>query len=209
MEAKTGRVVAMASNPSYDPNAWVGGISGKDYAQLTGKSSNYPLLNRAIQGQSAPGSIFKVVPTAAAVNAGYSFNGPYECSSSYSIGGQIFKNFESKGYGPISLGRALEVSCDTVFYRLAHEEWKKDGGIDPKKNAERLVLQDGPPVRPRRGDRHRPPQRGHRPHPRPPVEGELLEGQQGRLVQVRQEGRHVRRADRVRELPRRQQDARR
>ncbi|WP_406352233.1 penicillin-binding protein 2 [Streptomyces sp. NBC_00658] len=132
MEAKTGRVVAMASNPSYDPNAWVGGISGKDYAQLTGKTSNYPLLNRAIQGQSAPGSIFKVVPTAAAINAGYSFDGPYECSSSYSIGGQTFKNFETKGYGPISLGRALEVSCDTVFYRLSHEEWKKDGGIDPK-----------------------------------------------------------------------------
>jgi penicillin-binding protein 2 len=133
METKTGRVVAMASNPTYDPNAWVGGISAKDYARLTGKKSNYPLLNRAIQGQSAPGSIFKVIPTAAAVNAGYSFNGPYECSSSYSIGGQVFKNFESKGYGAISLGRALEVSCDTVFYRLSHEEWKRDGGTKPKK----------------------------------------------------------------------------
>ncbi|MFK4864752.1 penicillin-binding protein 2 [Streptomyces sp. CSMPJR101] len=135
MEAKTGRIVAMASNPTYDPNAWVGGISAKDYKQLTGKSSNYPLLNRAIQGQSAPGSIFKVIPTAAAVNAGYSFDGPYECSSSYSIGGQVFKNFESQSHGGISLGRALEVSCDTVFYRLSHEEWKRDGGTKPKKNA--------------------------------------------------------------------------
>jgi len=70
MEAKTGRVVAMASAPTYDPNAWVGGISGKDYTALTGKKSNYPLLNRAIQGQSAPGSTFKVVSTAAAVQAG-------------------------------------------------------------------------------------------------------------------------------------------
>ncbi|WP_031476859.1 penicillin-binding protein 2 [Streptomyces bicolor] len=135
MEAKTGRIVAMASNPTYDPNAWVGGISAKDYKKLTGKSSNYPLLNRAIQGQSAPGSVFKVIPTAAAVNAGYSFDGPYQCSSSYSIGGQVFKNFESKGYGPISLGRALEVSCDTVFYRLSHQEWQRDGGTKPKKNA--------------------------------------------------------------------------
>jgi penicillin-binding protein 2 len=135
MEAKTGRVVAMASNPDYDPNAWVGGISAKDYARLTGKKSNYPLLNRAIQGQSAPGSVFKVIPTAAAVNAGYSFNGPYQCSSSYSIGGQVFKNFESQSHGAISLGRALEVSCDTVFYRLSHEEWKRDGGTKPKKNA--------------------------------------------------------------------------
>ncbi|MEV0171834.1 penicillin-binding protein 2 [Streptomyces sp. NPDC050803] len=133
MEAKTGRVVAMASNPTYDPNAWVGGISAKDYKQLTGKSSNYPLLNRAIQGQAAPGSIFKVVSTAAAVQAGYDFDGRYNCSSSYSVGGQVFKNFESQNHGPIGLGRALEVSCDTVYYSLAHNEWKKDGGINPKK----------------------------------------------------------------------------
>ncbi|WP_242440731.1 penicillin-binding protein 2 [Streptomyces sp. CB02923] len=134
MEAKTGRVVAMASNPTYDPNAWVGGIAAKDYRKLTSKESNYPLLNRAIQGQSAPGSIAKVISTAAAVNAGYPFDGRYNCSSSYAIGKQTFTNFESKEYGYIDLGRALEVSCDTVFYRLAHEEWRKDGGFTPKKH---------------------------------------------------------------------------
>lgn len=133
MENKTGRIVSMASQPTYDPNSWVGGISGKDYAKLTGKDSNYPLLNRAIQGQAAPGSIFKVISSTAAVNAGYPFDGNYPCPSSYSVGGQVFKNFESKGYGSISLGRALEVSCDTVFYGLAHREWQKDGGIKPKK----------------------------------------------------------------------------
>ncbi|MFI1165103.1 penicillin-binding protein 2 [Streptomyces sp. NPDC020801] len=133
MEARTGRIVAMASAPTYDPNVWVGGISAKDYKALTGKGSDYPLLNRAIQGQSAPGSTFKVVSTAAAVQAGYDFNGNYPCTSSYSVGGQVFKNFEGENFGPISLGRALEVSCDTVFYGLADNEWKKDGGINPKK----------------------------------------------------------------------------
>ncbi|MER5459653.1 penicillin-binding protein 2 [Streptomyces sp. NPDC002668] len=133
MENKTGRIVSMASQPTYDPNSWVGGISGKDYAKLTGKASNYPLLNRAIQGQAAPGSIFKVISSTAAVNAGYPFDGGYPCPSSYSVGGQVFKNFESKGYGSISLGRALEVSCDTVFYGIAHREWQKDGGTKPKK----------------------------------------------------------------------------
>ncbi|NSC21723.1 penicillin-binding protein 2 [Streptomyces albus subsp. chlorinus] len=135
MENRTGRVVAMASNPEYDPNAWVGGISGKEYAKLTGKKSNYPLLNRSIQGLAAPGSIFKVISTSAAVKAGYPFDGNYDCSSSYEVGGQVFKNFESKGYGNIDLGRALEVSCDTVFYDLAYKEWKKDGGNMPKKGA--------------------------------------------------------------------------
>ncbi|MEU3876395.1 MULTISPECIES: penicillin-binding protein 2 [Streptomyces] len=136
MESKTGRVVAMASNPTYDPNAWVGGISAKDYKALTGEDSGFPLLNRAIQGQAAPGSIFKVISTTAAVNAGYSFTDHYNCSSSYSIGSQVFKNFESKGYGPIDLGQALEVSCDTVFYDLAYRQWQKDGGNNPKHPAD-------------------------------------------------------------------------
>ncbi len=134
METKTGRVVAMASNPTYDPNAWVGGISAKDYASLTDKESNYPLLNRAIQGQAAPGSIFKVVTSTAAVNAGYPFNNRYPCPSSYSVGSQTFTNFESQGHGDITIGRALEVSCDTVYYAIADQEWKKDGGIKPKKD---------------------------------------------------------------------------
>ncbi len=133
MEAKTGRIVAMASAPTYDPNVWVGGISAKDYKALTGKDSDYPLLNRAIQGQAAPGSTFKVVSTAAAVQAGYPWDGGYPCTSSYSVGGQVFKNFEGESFGAISLGRALEVSCDTVFYGLADKEWKRDGGINPKK----------------------------------------------------------------------------
>ncbi|MFJ2176061.1 penicillin-binding protein 2 [Streptomyces sp. NPDC101062] len=135
MEAKTGRVVAMASQPTYDPNSWVGGISAKDYAKLTGKKSNFPLLNRAIQGQAAPGSIFKVISSTAAVNAGYPFDGNYPCPSSYNVGSQVFKNFESKGYGSITIGKALEVSCDTVYYGLAHKEWQKDGGTKPKKSA--------------------------------------------------------------------------
>ncbi|MEU9107647.1 penicillin-binding protein 2 [Streptomyces xanthophaeus] len=134
MESKTGRIVAMASNPTYDPNAWVGGISAKDYASLTDKESNYPLLNRAIQGQAAPGSVFKVVSSTAAVNAGYPFDRRYPCPSAYSVGNQTFTNFESQGYGDITIGRALEVSCDTVYYAIADQEWKKDGGINPKKN---------------------------------------------------------------------------
>ncbi|MFF8279294.1 penicillin-binding protein 2 [Streptomyces lateritius] len=135
MESKTGRVVAMASQPDYDPNAWIGGISAKDYTRLTDKNSNYPLLNRAIQGQAPAGSVFKVVSASAAVRAGYPFNDRYNCSSSYSMGNRSFANFESKGHGPITLGDALKFSCNTVFYRLGHQEWQRDGGMKPKKDA--------------------------------------------------------------------------
>ncbi|MBT2466690.1 penicillin-binding protein 2 [Streptomyces sp. ISL-66] len=135
METKTGRVVAMASQPDYDPNAWVGGISGKDYASLTSKNSNYPLLNRAIQGQAPAGSIFKVVSASAAVRAGYDFDDKYNCSASYNMGGRSFANFESKGHGPITLAEALKFSCNTVFYALGHKEWQRDGGLKPNKDA--------------------------------------------------------------------------
>ncbi|GAA1895878.1 penicillin-binding protein 2 [Streptantibioticus ferralitis] len=136
MDVHTGRVIAMASAPTYDPNEWVGGISAKDYAALTGKDSDYPLLNRAIQGQSAPGSTFKVISTSAAVNAGYDINGHYSCPASMSIGGQVFKNFEGEQAGDISLAHALEISCDTVFYGLSYDQWLKDGGNNPKNPAD-------------------------------------------------------------------------
>jgi penicillin-binding protein 2 len=132
MDNHTGRIIAMASLPDYDPNEWVGGISAKDYAALTDKKSDYPLLNRAIQGQSAPGSTFKVVSTSAAIAAGYPEDGNYPCTSSMMIGNREFKNFENESFGDISLGRALEVSCDTVFYGIAYQEWQKDGGINAK-----------------------------------------------------------------------------
>ncbi|WP_055588377.1 penicillin-binding protein 2 [Peterkaempfera griseoplana] len=132
MDVHTGRIIAMASAPSYDPNLWVGGISAKDYRNLTEKKSNYPLLNRAIQGLSAPGSTFKVVSTSAAVQAGYSLNGHYLCSPAMVIGGRTFKNFEGESFGPITLEKALEVSCDTVFYGISYDQWLKDGGIKPK-----------------------------------------------------------------------------
>ncbi len=134
LDNDTGQVVAMASAPDYDPNVWVGGISSSEYAGLTDEDANNPLLNRAIQGQGPPGSTFKVISSTAAVNAGFDWDGSYNCSSSYNIGGQSFDNFESSAYGPISLGQAIEVSCNTVFFGLAHQMWQDDGGTDPVNN---------------------------------------------------------------------------
>ena len=95
-----------------------------------GERDAVPLLNRAIQGTGAtPGSSSRSSPRPPPGSTpDTDFNSNYPCPSSYSIGGQVFKNFESQGYGSISLGRALEVSCDTVYYGLAHKEWAKDGG---------------------------------------------------------------------------------
>ncbi|MBF9070364.1 penicillin-binding protein 2 [Streptacidiphilus fuscans] len=131
MNVHTGQIVAMASAPTYNPNIWTGGISAADYAALNSTGSDFPLLNRAIQGQSAPGSTFKVISTTAALNAGYGYDSTFPCTSSMTIGGRVFKNFEGENYGMINLSKALEVSCDTVFYNIAYQQWLKDGGTKP------------------------------------------------------------------------------
>ena len=91
--------------------------------------------SHATQGEFAPASTFKVVSSAAAVGAGYDINGSYSCPSAFSVGNRSFRNYESRAYGPISLERALEISCDTVFYRFAYELWLRDGGDRPRPDA--------------------------------------------------------------------------
>ena len=135
LDHQTGRIVAMASYPSYDPNVWVGGITPENYAVITSKDNNFPNQSRATQGQFAPASTFKVVTSSAAANAGYELEAGYPCTSSYSVGNRSFKNYESRPYGTIPLRRALEVSCNTVFYRIGYEMWLHDGGNVPHSDA--------------------------------------------------------------------------
>jgi penicillin-binding protein 2 len=137
-----GRVLAMASAPTYDPEVWVGGIEDAEYTRLTDEKEGNPLLNRATQGTYAPASTFKAISAAAAIKAGYDPNKAYACPSSYSVGGQAFRNYESKAYGLVDFARALAVSCDTVFYRLAHELWEADGGIKTGGNPTEAIYQE-------------------------------------------------------------------
>ncbi|MCW2616444.1 MAG: penicillin-binding protein 2, partial [Frankiales bacterium] len=130
LEAKTGRVVAMASYPSYDPSVFVGGASPAEYAELVDEQRGAPLVFRAIQGAYAPASTFKVVSAAAAVDSGdYPLSGRYDCPGVYGPTGQ--RNFDSAALGTIDLRTALVKSCDTVFYRFAYEQWLRDGGNRP------------------------------------------------------------------------------
>jgi penicillin-binding protein 2 len=121
----TGRVIAMASYPSYDPSIWAHGISERQYRELFGAARGVPILDRATQGTYAPGSTWKVTTTAAAVSAGYSLAGPYDCPGSVNIGGRAFLN-DFGSAGAMSLHTALVVSCDTVFYELGYDLWLRD-----------------------------------------------------------------------------------
>jgi penicillin-binding protein 2 len=135
LDVRTGRVVAMASYPTYDPGIWVGGVSQKEYDRLIDPDANTPLLSRAVSGEFPPASTFKVVSAAAAARGGDALAGSYPCESSIRIGNQVKRNFESRGYGSITVGRALEVSCNTVFYQLGYDAWIRDGGLSPDTDA--------------------------------------------------------------------------
>ncbi len=122
----TGRIVAMASYPTYNPSVWSNGISAKEFNALFGSAESEPILDRATQGTYSPGSTWKVTSTAAAVAAGYSLYGQYDCPASISIGGRTYSNDGNPNEGYMSFDQALVQSCDTVYYELAFDIWLRD-----------------------------------------------------------------------------------
>ncbi|MEN3536065.1 penicillin-binding protein 2 [Microbispora sp. ZYX-F-249] len=132
LDVKTGRVIAMASRPTYDPKVWTGGIAEKDYRRLLSDKSGKPLVSRAIAGEYAPGSTFKISSASAMVADGQPLHGTYQCPGAYTVEGRSYPNAGGMSLGAISLHEALVKSCDTVFYRAGYEEWLRDGGKTPK-----------------------------------------------------------------------------
>lgn len=127
MDARNGNVVAMASQPTYDPEVWVGGITQKELTAISSEASGLPLVSRATQGQFAPGSTWKPLMTVGALNNGYTTDTRLNCSGGLQVGNRWFKNYQSASYGSIDFARALELSCDTFFYRIGLNYWNKYG----------------------------------------------------------------------------------
>ncbi|MGA9748310.1 MAG: penicillin-binding protein 2 [Nocardioides sp.] len=127
MDATNGRIVAMAGQPTYDPGVWVGGITSKALARLYSAKAGTPLLFRATQGQFAPGSTWKPIMSAGALSHGYDFDTRLNCSSAFQVGNRSFKNYESGAYGYIGFDKALQVSCNTFFYRVGYGYWARLG----------------------------------------------------------------------------------
>ncbi|MFM1797167.1 MAG: hypothetical protein RL733_948 [Actinomycetota bacterium] len=134
LDIKTGGVLAMASYPDYDLNSWENGITVKQAKELYSAQSGVPALSRAIQGGFAPASTFKVISLSAAVDAGYSLKKRYNCPANVQIGTRVFRNFDSKAAGLIDMTKAMAISCDSIWYQIAYDEWVRDGGLKPKAN---------------------------------------------------------------------------
>jgi len=132
LEVKTGRVLAMASYPTYDPTIWQKGLTVKQAQDLFSEAKGVPALSRPLQGLFAPASTFKAISVVAAADAGYSLNTSYNCPAFVEIGTRTFKNFGSVGVGRIPLDLGLAISCDSLWYQMAYDEWVRDGGLRPK-----------------------------------------------------------------------------
>jgi len=121
----TGRIVAMASYPTYDPSVWTGGISSKEFNRLFGTGDGEPILERATQGEYPPGSTFKVTTLTAGIKFGDPLYGTYNCPAATNVDGHTFNNDFGNG-GAMSLHQALVLSCDTVFYNIGYQIWQHD-----------------------------------------------------------------------------------
>ena len=116
MDARTGEVLAMVSRPTFDPNDFAVRIPGKEWASLN-TDKDTPLLNRAIQAQLAPGSVFKIVMATAmleskAIPPTFSVN----CSGSAVFYGRVFHC--DHAHGSVDLHRGIVASCDVFFYNV-------------------------------------------------------------------------------------------
>lgn len=123
IDVNTGEILAMASNPDYDPNAWVGGISVSDYNQIR---ENNSLFNKSITGQYAPGSIFKMVTAIAGLESGVintseKINdvGVYARYRDYQPVCWYYTSYH-RGHGYLDVSGAIQHSCNYYFYEVGN-----------------------------------------------------------------------------------------
>lgn len=130
MNPNNGQILAMASNPSFNPAKFIGGITKRDFDKLRAKAANFPLFNRAIQAAYPPGSTFKPFVAAAAFRTKITtFERHWDCPSEFSLENDpsetVFHNWRDANLGFMSVAAALIDSCDTVFYQFGQEFYSR------------------------------------------------------------------------------------
>jgi penicillin-binding protein 2 len=121
LDPRTGDVLAMVSHPTFDPNDFAAHLDPQTWERLTSDPEK-PLMNKAIQAHLAPGSVFKIITAAAALETGsISPNFSVYCPGEITIFGHTYHDWvwgKGHGHGVVDLHRAIVVSCDVYFYTL-------------------------------------------------------------------------------------------
>ena len=125
MDPQTGEILALASYPTFDPNKFIDRFTPEEWLDLI-NSSEFPLENRAIRGQYAPGSIFKLVIDLGALELGLvDEETVFTCKGEIEIYNEPFKCWIEKGHGEMNLIQGIRNSCNIYHYQVA-----KKMGID-------------------------------------------------------------------------------
>ena len=118
MDPQTGRILALVSSPAFDLDVFARGIDNEEWKKLLDPLTR-PLQNKAIQGRYAPGSTFKIVMAAAALQDEIvTENSSFECTSQFPLGRSVFRCWDWRGHGQTNLYKALVESCDIYFYQV-------------------------------------------------------------------------------------------
>ncbi len=119
LDVTNGEVIALCSNPSYDPNPLAWGVSDAEWTALNA-DPDFPMMNRVIAGLYSPGSIFKVVTGYAALQSGaVTAETRIFCSGIFSLGHFSYRCWRRAGHGRENLVKALRDSCDVFFYETS------------------------------------------------------------------------------------------
>jgi penicillin-binding protein 2 len=114
-----GEVLAMVSQPSYDPNQFSKHMTPEEWRALA-SDPRYPMQNRGLQGQYAPGSIFKLVTALAALERGaITPDTKFTCAGAFSLGSHTFHDWKTGGHGTVNLLEGIAHSCNIYFYQTA------------------------------------------------------------------------------------------
>ncbi len=129
LDADTGEIVAMASHPTFDPEEFVGGVSSDYWGFLNSEANHFPLINRTIAGTYPPGSVFKVISSAAALT--YDVIGENDfipCPAEFELGdiGNVYRNWNTVDEGSLNIPQALMRSCNTVYFELANRMFNRE-----------------------------------------------------------------------------------
>lgn len=119
LDPRTGGVLALYSAPTYDINRFIGGVPASLYKQLL-EDPRKPLYNRALQGTYAPASTWKLATAVLGMQMGLvrmDTRMTQPCTGGYYYG-RVFKCWDKKGHGDITLAQAIAQSCDVYFYQL-------------------------------------------------------------------------------------------
>ena len=120
MDVNSGEILALASNPTFDPDVYVGRVEEKDLQRLASRDANLPTMNRAVAGAYPPGSTFKPFVALAAMESGLLRSDEViQCTGEEVIDGQTFLNWDPYKNEPMTVSTALANSCDTFFYNVA------------------------------------------------------------------------------------------